>query len=69
MIGDTLFGIGVVVLGWFVLGLKTGWSLSDRPDEVARQFPESVASESVRSGRDERSPAEWVAKDAVRGEI
>lgn len=25
--GDTLFGIGAVVLGWFVLGLKTGWSI------------------------------------------
>jgi nitric oxide reductase subunit B len=25
--GDTLFAIGALVLGWFVLGLKTGWSL------------------------------------------
>jgi nitric oxide reductase subunit B len=42
VVGDTIFGIGVVVLGWFVLGLKTGWSLTDRPDEIAKQFPESV---------------------------
>jgi len=40
VIGDTIFGIGVVVLGWFVLGIKTGWSLTDTPDEVAREFPE-----------------------------
>jgi nitric oxide reductase subunit B len=25
--GDTLFAIGALVLGWFVLGLRTGWSL------------------------------------------
>ena len=25
--GDTLFGIGAIALGWFVLGLKTGWSV------------------------------------------
>lgn len=38
VIGDTVFGIGVVVLGWFVLGLKAGWSLTEKPDEVAVQF-------------------------------
>jgi nitric oxide reductase subunit B len=26
MIGDTVFGAGAVVLGWFVLGLLTGHS-------------------------------------------
>jgi nitric oxide reductase subunit B len=25
--GDTIFAIGALVLGWFVLGLATGWSL------------------------------------------
>jgi nitric oxide reductase subunit B len=25
--GDTIFAIGALVLGWFVLGLQTGWSL------------------------------------------
>jgi nitric oxide reductase subunit B len=25
--GDTIFAIGAVILGWFVLGLRTGWSL------------------------------------------
>ncbi len=28
--GDTLFAIGAVLLGWFVLGLRTGWSLAPR---------------------------------------
>lgn len=32
VIGDTLFAAGIVALGWFVLGLKTGWSLTDEPD-------------------------------------
>ncbi|MBF0313058.1 MAG: nitric-oxide reductase large subunit [Oligoflexia bacterium] len=27
VIGDTIFGIGALALGYFVLGLKTGWSL------------------------------------------
>ncbi|MBI2423543.1 MAG: nitric-oxide reductase large subunit [Candidatus Hydrogenedentes bacterium] len=32
VIGDTIFALGVVSLAWFVLGLKTGWSLEDRRD-------------------------------------
>jgi nitric oxide reductase subunit B len=32
--GDTIFAIGAVLLGWFVLGLSTGWSLR-RHAEVA----------------------------------
>ena len=37
VIGDTIFALGVLALGWFILGLKTGWSLSDppqRPDQA-----------------------------------
>jgi len=30
MIGDTIFGLGALVLGWFVLGLVTGHSYDDR---------------------------------------
>ncbi len=30
MIGDTIFALGALVLGWFVLGLMTGHSYSDR---------------------------------------
>jgi nitric oxide reductase subunit B len=28
MIGDTIFAIGTVALGWFIVGLKTGWSVT-----------------------------------------
>jgi nitric oxide reductase subunit B len=31
VIGDTIFAAGALALGWFVLGLKTGWSLTDEP--------------------------------------
>lgn len=27
VIGDTIFGVGALLLGWFVFGLKTGWSI------------------------------------------
>ncbi|MGE0820777.1 MAG: nitric-oxide reductase large subunit [Candidatus Binatia bacterium] len=27
LVGDTIFTLGTLALGWFVLGLKTGWSL------------------------------------------
>jgi nitric oxide reductase subunit B len=29
VVGDTIFAVGTLTLGWFVLGLKTGWSLTD----------------------------------------
>lgn len=32
VVGDTIFAVGVMALAWFVVGLKTGWSLQDRPD-------------------------------------
>ena len=28
--GDTVFALGTVSLGWFVLGLKTGWSFTEK---------------------------------------
>lgn len=30
IVGDTIFAIGTVSLSWFVLGLKTGWSLKSK---------------------------------------
>jgi nitric oxide reductase subunit B len=27
VIGDTIFAIGAVYLGWFIFGLKGGWSV------------------------------------------
>lgn len=29
VVGDTIFAIGILAFGWFVLGLKTGWSIKD----------------------------------------
>jgi nitric oxide reductase subunit B len=34
VVGDTIFAIGIVGLGWFVLGLKTGWSVASGPSET-----------------------------------
>ncbi len=31
VIGDTIFAIGALALAWFILGLKTGWSLTNEP--------------------------------------
>ena len=32
VIGDTIFAAGTVALAWFVIGLKTGWSVRDEAD-------------------------------------
>jgi nitric oxide reductase subunit B len=34
VIGDTLFALGIMGLGWFVVGLKTGWSVSQEEEIV-----------------------------------
>jgi nitric oxide reductase subunit B len=43
VIGDTIFALGALALGWFVLGLKTGWSLTDTlqlpPQPVSSSAP------------------------------
>lgn len=33
VLGDTIFACGAVGIGWFVLGLKTGWSYADQSEE------------------------------------
>jgi nitric oxide reductase subunit B len=40
VVGDTIFAARVVALGWFVSGLKKGWSILPGPDAVARHHPE-----------------------------
>jgi len=35
VIGDTIFAIGALTLGWFILGLKTGWSLMDEKQDLS----------------------------------
>ncbi|MGV3504045.1 MAG: nitric-oxide reductase large subunit [Adhaeribacter sp.] len=39
VIGDTLFAAGVVALAWFVVGLKTGWSLKAQTDISQDHYP------------------------------
>jgi nitric oxide reductase subunit B len=34
VIGDTIFALGAFSLGWFVLGLKTGWSFGKKSTET-----------------------------------
>jgi nitric oxide reductase subunit B len=34
VIGDTIFAMGILGLGWFVVGLKTGWSITEAEDVV-----------------------------------
>ncbi|MGE5589501.1 MAG: nitric-oxide reductase large subunit [Bacillota bacterium] len=34
IIGDTIFTAGILALGWFIVGLKTGWSVTDQPSSV-----------------------------------
>jgi nitric oxide reductase subunit B len=33
-IGDTIFGLGELALAWFVIGLKTGWSLDREASDL-----------------------------------
>lgn len=33
VIGDTLFAAGMMALGWFVIGLKTGWSIGKEKEK------------------------------------
>jgi nitric oxide reductase subunit B len=39
VIGDTIFAAGAVALGWFVLGLKTGWSIERQVRDEVTVFP------------------------------
>jgi nitric oxide reductase subunit B len=48
VIGDTLFAVGALALGWFVLGLKTGWSVREEPE---RALEPSYEASSARQGR------------------
>ncbi len=46
VIGDTVFALGAFGFGWFVVGLKTGWSIKDEPEdlvELAEEPEEAVA--------------------------
>jgi nitric oxide reductase subunit B len=51
VVGDTTFAAGVVALGWFVLGLRLGWSTRSEPDAVARAYPEQAEAEEALTAR------------------
>ena len=42
VIGDTIFARGAITLGWFVLGLKTGWSVGNQRIDLEEGVPERV---------------------------
>lgn len=44
VIGDTIFAVGIFALGWFLLGLKTGWSIENHRDTATDTYlePEPV---------------------------
>src|SRR5690606_22427817 len=44
LIGDTLFALGALGLGWFVVGLKTGWSVEGGVPGAPAPREELVAS-------------------------
>lgn len=39
VVGDTIFAVGTLALGWFVVGLKTGWSVSGEIDLSDTDYP------------------------------
>lgn len=41
VIGDTIFAVGVLALAWFVIGLKTGWSLEEEKDVTEENYPKT----------------------------
>jgi nitric oxide reductase subunit B len=40
VIGDTIFAVGALGFGWFVAGLKTGWSIVDRREDLGQPVDE-----------------------------
>ncbi len=42
VVGDTIFAVGIIGLGWFVLGLKTGHSIDRSTEAPFRDDPDSM---------------------------
>jgi len=49
IVGDGVFLSGVAALAWFMLGLRTGWSLG--PDEASQDSP--IPAQPRRAAREE----------------
>ncbi|MGE5519953.1 MAG: nitric-oxide reductase large subunit, partial [Candidatus Dadabacteria bacterium] len=47
VIGDTIFAAGILSLGWFILGLKTGHSVLREADIVGQEFPSTTTKENL----------------------
>ncbi len=45
--GDTLFAVGMISLGWFVVGLRTGWSVRGRVEDARPATPAPALSPSL----------------------
>lgn len=43
--GDTIFALGALAIGWFVLGLKTGWSLTGETEKYSADPPAEAIGE------------------------
>jgi len=48
VVGDTIFAGGVVALGWFVVGLKTGWSLENEVDISHENYPSARRKDAIK---------------------
>jgi nitric oxide reductase subunit B len=58
VVGDTIFALGILGLGWFVIGLKTGWSVSDEEDDLFTPSPTRSADATANQHiRDHKIPA------------
>ncbi|MBE7560055.1 nitric-oxide reductase large subunit [bacterium] len=42
VIGDTIFAVGILALGWFVVGLKSGWSLTGEEERLGEPLPRTA---------------------------
>ena len=47
IIGDSIFAIGALALAYFVIGLKTGWSLKEETDISPEKYPKIKAEEKL----------------------
>ena len=47
VIGDSVFTIGALALAYFVIGLKTGWSLKEETDISPEKYPKIKAEEKL----------------------
>jgi nitric oxide reductase subunit B len=45
VVGDTIFAVGAIAFGWFILGLKTGWSLEPGEYQVLQDAAEAPEGE------------------------